>query len=96
MGTYNLFGKVTHLHFNESAIVAAASGDYLDGNSVGLTKQEVKAKFGEPSQRELKPFEIIYHYTSAAKAGSGTYKRREVHFDATNKVTSVVAATYYD
>ena len=94
--TYKLFGKVTHLRFTEAGVVAAVSGDYLEGNFVGLTKQQVQAKLGEPSQRELKRFEVIYHYTAAGKSGSGTYKRREVHFDATNKVSSVVAATYYD
>lgn len=94
--TFNLFGKVTHLQFTEAGVVAKVSGDYLAGSFVGLTKQQVQAKLGEPSQREAKPFEVIFHYTAAGKSGSGTYKRREVHFDATNKVSSVVAATYYD
>jgi len=94
--TYNLFGKVTHLRFTEAGVVAGVSGDYLDGNFIGLTKQQVREKLGEPSQREAKPFEVIYCYTAAGKSGSGTYKRREVHLDASNKVSSVVASTHYD
>jgi outer membrane protein assembly factor BamE (lipoprotein component of BamABCDE complex) len=94
--TFNLFGKVTYLRFTEAGLVERASGDFLEGNFVGLTKQQVQEKLGEPSQREVEPFEIIFHYTEPGKSGSGTYKRREVHFDTARKVSSVVAATYYD
>jgi outer membrane protein assembly factor BamE (lipoprotein component of BamABCDE complex) len=93
---YNLFGKATHLRFTEAGVVAAVSGDYLTGNFRLLTKEQVLAKLGQPSERELKQFEVIYHYTAPGKSGSGTYRRREVHFDGTNKVSSVVKATYYD
>ena len=94
--TYNLLGKVTHLRITEAGIVAAVSGDYLEGDFVGLTKQEILAKLGKPSQRQETPFEVVFHYSAAGKSGSGTYKRREIHFNATNKVSSVVTATYYD
>jgi len=94
--TYSLFGKATNLRFTESGSVAAASGDYLEGDFVGLTKQQVLGRIGEPSRRELRQFEVIYHYTAPGKSSSGTYKRREVHFDATNRVSSVVAAMHYD
>jgi outer membrane protein assembly factor BamE (lipoprotein component of BamABCDE complex) len=94
--TYNLFGKVTHLRFTEAGVVAEVTGDYLDGKFIGLTKQQVREKLGEPSERKAKQFEVIYCYTAAGKSGSGTYKRREVHFDATNKVSSVVVSTHYD
>ena len=93
---HDMFGKVTHLSFKETGEVATVSGDYLEGNFVDLTKQQIQEKIGEPSRRELKPFELIYHYTTAGKSGNGTYRKREVHFDANNKVSSVVATTYYD
>jgi outer membrane protein assembly factor BamE (lipoprotein component of BamABCDE complex) len=94
--TYNLFGKVTHLRFSRTATVTGASGNYLDGNLLGLTKDQVLSTFGEPSRREVRQFEIIYHYAAAGKSGSGSYRRREVHFDASGAVISVVAQTYYD
>ncbi len=92
--SYNLFGKASNLRFAESGIVAAHSGDYLEGDFKGLTKQQVVARIGEPTRRELKQFEIIYHYTKPGK--SGTYKKREVHFDSSSKVISTVTAVYYD
>jgi outer membrane protein assembly factor BamE (lipoprotein component of BamABCDE complex) len=93
---YNVFGKVSHLQFTQPGIVAAISGDYLDSNLVGLTREQVLARLGEPKERVLKAFEIIYHYSSPDAAGSGTYKRREVHFDTAGKVSSIVAEVYYD
>ena len=94
--TYALFGRITHLRFNEVGVVTTMSGDYLDEDFVGQTKQQVQARVGAPNQRELKPFEVIYYFSAAEKSGNGTFKRREVHFDASNKVSSVVAATHYD
>lgn len=94
--TYSLFGSSTHLGFNELGVVATVSGDFLDGNLVGLTKAKVQSEFGKPSQVEENPFKLIYHYTAAHKSGSGTYNRREIHFDASYKVSSTVAKMYYD
>ena len=92
--TFSLFGKVSHLRFTEGGLVAKVSGDYLEVNATGWTKQQALGKLGEPNQRELKPYEAIYHYTTPGK--SGTYKRREVHFDSSGKVSSILAVIYYD
>ena len=92
----NFFGPVTNLRFTPTGTVARASGDYLKEDFVGLTKDQVRAKVGEPGDRRLSEFQIIFHYAAPGKRGSGTYKRREVRFNASNNVSSVVAATYYD
>jgi hypothetical protein len=94
--TYSLFGKVTHFRFTQSGTVAAVSGDYLDGDFVGATKEQIQARLGQPSQLEVKKFEIIFYYTAPGQSGSGTYKKRKVHFDASSNVCSVVATMYYD
>jgi hypothetical protein len=90
----NAFGKFTRLRFSESGVVETSWGDYLREDFVGLTKAQVVANSGQPTEREVTQFEIIYHYTRSGK--SGTYKMRQVHFDVTNRVVSTVAETYYD
>jgi outer membrane protein assembly factor BamE (lipoprotein component of BamABCDE complex) len=92
----NVFGKITHLRFTPIGTVMTMSGDYLSEDLAGLTKEQVRAKVGAPHSRTLREFQIIYRYTAPGKRGSGTYKRREVHFDGSNKVSSVVAKMYYD
>jgi hypothetical protein len=92
----NMFGKVTHLRFTPTGTVADMSGDYLSENLVDLTKEQVRAKVGNPDDRIVRDFQIIYDYTAPGKRGTGTYKRREVGFDASNNVSSVVATTHYD
>lgn len=92
----NFFGPATHLGFTPTGTVADVSGNYLSEVLVGLTKEEVRAKVGEPGDRRLSEFQITFHYTAPGKRGSGTYKRREVRFNASNSVSAVIAATYYD
>jgi outer membrane protein assembly factor BamE (lipoprotein component of BamABCDE complex) len=92
----NIFERGTSLGFTPTNTVITMSGDYLSENLVGLTKEQVRAKVGEPHRREVREFQIIYRYTTPGKRGTGTYKRREVDFDASNKVSSVVAKMYYD
>jgi len=91
-----LFGKVTHLRFSEAGIVMKVSGDYLEGDFIGLTKQEILLKLHEPTQRILKESQLIYRYTAAGNSGNGSYKRREIYFDPAMKVATVVATMYYD
>jgi hypothetical protein len=74
--------------------VQGSSGNYLANNLTGLRKREVIQLVGEPTDRELSQFEIIYHYTRPGR--SGTYKMRQVRFNAAQRVVSTVAETYYD
>lgn len=91
---FNLFGPVTYLRFSRSGFVAGMSGDYLRDKAVGLSKAQVIERFGAPTWRDLKPYELIFHYSASRR--SGTYQRREVHFNSADKVTSTVSAMYYD
>ena len=92
--TYNLFGKFTRLNFTEGGVVESTAGDYLQGDFKGLTKQQVLARIGEPTERVLTEYGVICHYTLPGK--SGTYKAREVYLDASNRVSSAVAEMCYD
>ena len=91
--TYDLFGRFTRLNFTKGGIVESTAGD-LHGHFTGLTKQQVLAKIGEPTERVLTEYAVIYHYTLPGK--SGTYKAREVYLDASNRVSSAVAEMCYD
>jgi len=91
---YSINAIGTLLYFSESGIVLGTSGNYLSNNLTGLKKREVIPLVGEPTERDLTQFEIIYHYTRPGR--SGTYKMRQVHFNEANKVVSTVADIYYD
>jgi len=91
---FNVFGEITRLDFSESGRVTKKSGYYLEGDFVGLDKVQIQTALGRASQCEIKQFEQIYRY--AAPANFGTFKIREIHFDVSNKVSSVLATTHYD
>jgi hypothetical protein len=91
---FDLFGQFTRLSFTESGAVGASSGAYLAGDFTGLSKEQVRAKLGEPSERVQIPFAIVYRYTLPLK--SGNYRLREVHFDAAGKVSLTLAEFYGD
>jgi outer membrane protein assembly factor BamE (lipoprotein component of BamABCDE complex) len=92
--TYNLFGKITNLRFAPAGTVVSTTGDYLTGDLVGLSKEQLVAKCGEPTRRDLREYEIVYHYTRPGP--SGTYKLREIHLGADNRVKSKTSSIYYD
>jgi hypothetical protein len=93
---FNLFGAVTHLRFTPAGLVSSTSGDFLKGDFVGQTKQQIISRVGEPAEREVRKFEIILHYSRPATSGAGTYKKREIHLDENRRVRSVVTNTFYD
>ena len=92
--SYDLFGPATNFRLSEDGKVASFAGDYLHGDFVGISTNELVNRVGPPSRREVRDFQIIYRYS--VPADSGSYKRREVLFDASGHVTSTVAAMYYD
>jgi hypothetical protein len=90
----NLFGPATNFRLSEDGKVAGFVGDYLQGDFVGISTNELVNRVGPPSRREVFDFQIKYRYS--LPTDSGSYKMREVLFDASGHVTGTVAAMYYD
>lgn len=92
--SFSVPSAFTEFSFAPSGVVTNIAGDYLRDASIGLSRETVEAKWGKPQEVFSKPFARVFHF-SRASAG-GTYRMRQVHFDANGRVISVVAEMYYD
>jgi len=91
---YDLSDTTTCLYFTKSGFVERIDGDGFGTELVGLSKDQVSARIGRPTRKYLTQYAVIYDYTLPAK--SETYESRELFFDATNRVVSIVSETVYD
>ena len=92
------FGPLMQVSFGTNGKVSSASLAIGGTNLFHLTRSEMRAKLGEPPIVEVKPFNLIFHYTTPdSPTGEWcTYKSRTVHFDSNLCVVTKISEVVYD
>lgn len=88
--TYDGPRPLSRLEFDSCGKLIRLWGDYLKLPNVvgGVSREEIRAMAGEPTEIELQSEEQAYYYTM--RGGADSYRVRTILFDESGKVTDVI------